>query len=43
VHDTIREAGLALQKAGVIRADANVPQATDALLDNGYIAPLATQ
>jgi sulfonate transport system substrate-binding protein len=43
VHDTIREAGLTLQKAGVIRADANVPQATDALLDNGYIAPLATQ
>jgi sulfonate transport system substrate-binding protein len=41
VHTTIREAGLALQKAGVIKADVDVPAQTAALLDNEFVAKLS--
>jgi sulfonate transport system substrate-binding protein len=43
VHDSIREAGVALQKAGVIRADADVAKATESLLDSAYFAKLAVR
>jgi sulfonate transport system substrate-binding protein len=37
-HDSILKAGLALQQAGVIRANVDVKHAVDALLDPGYLA-----
>jgi len=36
-HESIRQAGLALQKAGVIPADVDVAKAVDDLIDNAYV------
>lgn len=43
VHDSVRGAGIALQKAGVIRADADVAKATEQLLDSAYVSKLAAR
>jgi len=37
-RETILQAGLALQKAGVIAADVDVKKALDALVDDQYVA-----
>ena len=43
VLSTIREAGLALQKAGVIKADVDVPAQTNDLLDSKFVAQLSAR
>jgi sulfonate transport system substrate-binding protein len=37
-HDSILQAGLALQKAGVLKDDVDVKKAVDDLIDNQYVA-----
>jgi len=42
-HDAIREAGLALQTAGIIAANVDVTAETDKLLDSQFVAKLAAK